>query len=686
MSESLLARTDGLTDATESRAGGFGPRARAAIYIGVLLAVNAYFVKKLFFVEFTNNMQTNAGSFMAISRFILQHWPHLGWFPWWFNGEPFENSYSPMLHLVDAAFAWITGSSVGRAYNFVTASFYVTGPVFLFLFAWRVSRFLETSFLAALLYSLFSPSVLFQAFRLDVGGWWNPWRLRVLAYWGEGPHTAALSVLPLVLLLTYWGITRRKYIWCAAAGIAIAFVALANFFGIIDLGVGCGCLILAIKATRKETAKAAALVAAIALAAWLLASPFLNPTLLRTVLKGSQSVGGDYGTRTLLANQVLLLPGFVCLWFATRRLTCYLTRFSLLFAYPFFQVVALFAIANVSVLPQPHRYSLEMEMAFSLVVAFSLRSVVLRFPAVAKGALMVVVLGLAVHQIVHYRRYAKTVIQDVDVTQTIEYKIARWLDGNMGGRRAFVSAQAGLWLNVFSDTPQMHEGHDPFNPNFAVEEGAAYSIYSGQNAGDRDAENSILWLKAFGCHAIYIPGPASQVQDKPFIHPYKFEGILPVLWHQEDDTIYAVPQRTDSLAHVVPLSAIVKRQPIHGLDTAEVAVYVAALDDASLPAAAMSWQDPDHGHIQATLRRQQALSVQTTYDKGWIAFANGKPAEVTRDGIGLSVIHADCDGPCTVDFIFDGGWERKICRALSWTIAIGGILGAFLALKMRRLY
>jgi len=56
-----------------------------------------------------------------------------------------------MLHLMDAAFVWITGSSLGRAFNFVTASFYVAGPVLLFLSVWRVSRFLETSFFAAAL-------------------------------------------------------------------------------------------------------------------------------------------------------------------------------------------------------------------------------------------------------------------------------------------------------------------------------------------------------------------------------------------------------------------------------------------------------------------------------------------------------------------------------------------------------
>ena len=682
-----MIRTSSFENSQASRPGiGLGTGARAAAYIAVLLAINAYFVEKLFLVDFTNNMQTNAGSLMAISRFILQHWPHLGWFPWWFGGEPFENTYSPMLPLVDAAFAWITGSSVPHAFNFVTALFYVAGPVCLFLFAWRVSRYLETSFCAALMFSLFSPCVLFSVFRSDAGGWWNPWRLRGLVYYGAGPQTTAVSVLPVALLLTYLAITKRTYVWCMAAGLSIVFIALTNFFGIVDLAVGCGCLILAMQGTRKETAQAVALVSGIGLAAWLLASPFLSPTLIATVLKDSQSVGGHYGVRDLLGKQALILPGFAGLWFATRRLKDYITRFSLLFGCVFGGIVALFAIANAAVLPQPHRYALEMEMGVSLVVAFSLRSWVVRWPVVLKGALIVVLAGAVLHQTVYYRRYAEILTRELDVTQTSDYKVARQLEARLGGQRAFVTGEAGFWLNVFNDTPQMHSGHDPFNPNFAVEEAATYAIYSGENAGGRDAEISILWLKAFGCHAIYFPGASSRLYVSGFTHPYKFEGILPVLWHEDDDTIYAIPQRTGSLAHVVPLSAIVKREPINGLDTGEVARYVAALEDVSLPAAEMTWQDPEHGRIRTALHAGQTLSVQITYDKGWIARANGKPADVSRDAIGLSVIHADCDGACAVDLVFDGGLERKICRALSITVAIAGILGAWVAFKHRRLY
>ena len=338
--------------------------------------------------------------------------------------------------------------------------------------------------------------------------------------------------------------------------------------------------------------------------------PLSDPHLIGTVLKNSQSVGGDYSSGGLWRSQVLILPGFVFLWFATRSLTCYLTRFSLLYAYVFFEIVALDAITPTSPCFRSRiAGSLEMEMALALAAAFSLRGLALRFPSAVRAVLVVVIVGAVVHQMGHYRQYARVIVQKLDVTKTMEYHVARWLDSRIWagiGPSSLPSPDFGS--TCLAILPRCIGGHSPFNPNYAVEEAAVYAIYSGQNAGERDAENSILWLKAYGCHAIYVPGTSSRVDGKPFEHPYKFEGVLPVLWHEEDDTIYAVPQRTESLAHVVPLSAIVKRRPIHGLDTAEVAVYVAALDDASLPPAPLVWQDPAHARIQATLHRKQVLS------------------------------------------------------------------------------
>ena len=617
---------------------------------------------------------------MAISRFILQHWPHLDWYPWWFAGEPFENSYTPLLNLIDAGFAWAVGCSTARAFNFVTAFFYIAGPFFLFVFSWRVSKRLETSFFCALIYSLFSSCVVFPVFRSDIG-FWNPWRLRVLVSYGEGPHTAVLSLLPVCLLLTYLAIDTRKYIWSVAAGAGMSILFLINAFGTVDLMVGSACLILARE--LKEIPRAVIRIVAIAAGAYLAASPFMPPSLLQTISTNSQRVDGDFSGATLLPAQCMIAAAFAAVWFATRRIPSYFSRFSVLFAFVFLAITGFYAIWNRAALPQPHRYSLEMDLAIPLALTMLARPVVLRLPHSARVAGAALLALLAIHQFVQFRHYGRSITQKIDITQTIEYKVAKAFDRKLGGLRVFAGGLAGTWLNVFSDTPQMNSGHDPFSPNW-VEQIATYSIYSSMNTGPRDAEISILWLKAFGCHAIYVPGPKSRLGAEPFIHPEKFAGVLPVLWHEEDDTIYSIPQRTKSLAHVIPAGAAVRHQPLHALDTAETTAFVAALDDAAMPLAGLIWQSPSEAQIRTVLRPGQVLSLQITYDPGWVATANGQPTSIVRDGIGFMRIHPPCDGECTVRLVFDGGLERRICRFASWTVSGAALLG-FLALGRKKL-
>ena len=59
------------------------------------------------------------------------------------------------------------------------------------------------------------------------------------------------------------------------------------------------------------------------------------------------------------------------------------------------------------------------------------------------------------------------------------------------------------------------------------------------------------WLRIYGCDAVIVSGPASEEQFKPYAYPRKFDGVLPVLWRENDVTIYAVPRRSSSLADVV---------------------------------------------------------------------------------------------------------------------------------------
>jgi hypothetical protein len=197
---------------------------------------------------------------------------------------------------------------------------------------------------------------------------------------------------------------------------------------------------------------------------------------------------------------------------------------------------------------------------------------------------------------------------------------------------------------------------------------AVFIIYTGLDAGPHDAEASIFWLKAFGAHTIYVPGPASREHYHPIANSHKFDGILPVLWHEEDDTIFGVPQRSGSMAHVIPRGAVVSRQPVNGVDLDPARAYVAALDDPSLPLARLDWTSPSRAVIDAGMIPGQLVSVQETWMQGWRATANSRPVRVFGDKLGLIVIDPNCSGPCHIDLSFGLTTEGWIVRILSLTV------------------
>jgi len=106
-------------------------------------------------------------------------------------------------------------------------------------------------------------------------------------------------------------------------------------------------------------------------------------------------------------------------------------------------------------------------------------------------------------QIWRFRQYASSSLEPLDIQTTSEYKVADWFDRHMPGERVFVPGSDAIWMNVFTDTPQISGCCDQGVSNLQSHI-ALYTIYTGQNAGARDSEISILWLKAFGAHAVAV--------------------------------------------------------------------------------------------------------------------------------------------------------------------------------------
>ena len=383
---------------------------------------------------------------------------------------------------------------------------------------------------------------------------------------------------------------------------------------------------------------------------------------------------GDYRfTLRSLSGVGVLAFGFAALWWSTRRQKAPELRFFLLFAFVLAGIVWLGLNRRIYILPQPHRYQAAMEMALSLVAVFGGARLLRRFPRLFTPVVAVFLLVCA-FQFRHDLNYAHRLIRGIDITRSGPYRVARWMDDHLRGSRVMVSAPYSFWFNDFTDTPQLHGGHEPMQPNIIMRV-AIFTIYTGTNTGARDGEISIAWLKALGAHAIYVPGPRSSGYFQPFVNPRKFEGLLPVLWREGDDTIYDLPARSLSLAHVIPAASVIRDAPINGLDTAEIERYDNALDDPTLPEAAFVWQDRHSARIQTQLQPGQAVSVQVTYTPGWHAMVNGAPQRVGHDGLGAILLEPECRGACEITLVYDGGieWRAACVASLCGLVLVAGV-------------
>ncbi|HXE64596.1 MAG TPA: hypothetical protein VN519_13720 [Bryobacteraceae bacterium] len=655
-------------------------RSRIALALGLFLfALNAWICHELFTADFVNNLLSNEAAFSSIGRFFREHPLDHSWFPWFNAGMAMEYAYQPLLPALSGLTAALTGWSDTRALHFILAFSYCCGPVTLFWLAWDWSESLSLSLTAALAYSLTSPAEwLVPVLRFFPGGHLGALRLNNLVFYGEGPHIVAVSMLPLAFLFLRRAIVRGGAVNIVVAGIAASALALTNAFGAFTVALGAISIVLALGRGVRPV-----LITGICSYLWI--SPWLPPSLILWIRRASWSTGGLFQSD---ARSHLAIPAIIVMtgltWFLTRRLRGSFERFAILIAIWMCAIpLCYFWRDRLTLVPLASRYQLELEMAISLLLGCALRWIWTRSPSAFRIALLALLTLVGLRQAIIFRRYAAVLLKPIDITKTVEYKVVDWLARNRPRERAMVSGDPEYIFNLYTDSPQLSAGHEPTAPNW-MQRVAVFIIYTGLDTGSHDAEDSIFWLKAYGAHTIYVPGPASREHYHPFPNPHKFDGILPVLWHEEDDTIFGVPQRSGSMAHVIPRDALVTRQPVNGVDLDPARAYVAALDNPSLPLARLDWTSPSRAVIDAGMAPGQLVSVQETWMQGWRATANGRPVRVFGDKLGLIVIDPNCSGPCHIDLSFGPTTEGWIVRILSLTVTFLAPLVLFVRKRASR--
>jgi hypothetical protein len=266
--------------------------------------------------------------------------------------------------------------------------------------------------------------------------------------------------------------------------------------------------------------------------------------------------------------------------------------------------------------------------------------------------------------VLSHRRYSKGDIKPVDITRTIEYQVAKWMEPNLPGWRVAAPGSIWPWLNTFSQVPQFTGGSFPTAPN-RLQLRAETEL-----AGDYGTAIQALWYKAYGVDAVIVPGRDSPEFWGPHLRGHEFDGVFPVVWDERDTRIYAVPRPVRTLAHVIPRLAVVSRTPAKLDDTAQIEAYVAAVEGASGTPATFVWLEDSRARIHATVGANQVLSVQVTYHPGWKATAGARAVPISKDALGQMILGPERPGDYDISLVYDGGLESKLCRGLSAAILL----------------
>jgi len=647
-------------------------------YVAVILAINAYVCRNLFALEFSQRMESIEGSYMSIARWAAANWSDLTWFPLWFNGMPFEKVYQPGFHFTVAGLSTLFRWTPQHAYHFLTAITYSAGALTLFWLCYAANRDRTQALLAALFYSLISPTCfLVPLIRADAVGWLSPRRYQILVHYGEGPHISAVAMIPAVILALHGAVSLRNRVWIAIAPFALAAIPLTNWPG--SMGLSMAVLAYCLSQVGLFKAMQWAVLVGTGVAAYLIASPWLPPSVIAGVVRNAQQSDGTSFGATQVWPGCILAAACVTLLMIFKRTDA--NRWLRFFAF-FALITGAVSMGREwfgwRLLPQPNRFQVEFEMAFAATVAYVLIWSARKLPTRIQIVAAVLLVGIGARQMVHYARYAQRLTEPIEITSTIEYQMAKAFEANLGNQRVFAPGNVSLWMNMFTEVPQMNGCCDQGIPNQEYRI-AVYTIYTGQNAGARDAEISLLWLRAYGANAIGVTGPNSTEFFKPYWNWKKFDGVLPELWRQGENVIYRVPRKSTDPVRVIPKSAVTPRAPENGLIIEPIQPFVTALEDPAMPAATFRWVNRHEAVIDTETSAGQVIFLQISHDAGWKAIEDGIVLPVNVDPLGMSYVEPVKRGPVQLRLVYDGGSEVQLTRVF---LGLGLLLVAVLAITL----
>jgi hypothetical protein len=632
----------------------------------LLAAITAWMILPLFHLDYMDRWISMESTYIGDARFLAEHWPHPRWQPDWYGGARFDYFFPPVMRYATAMTVRTFSMLPARAYHLCCAMFYCLGIVSVYLLI-RVARRSRMAAWAGALCTLLVSPVLLLIPRLYVAGWHRaPQRIVLLTQWGEGPHMAALAMLPLALACTWLAFERHRPAALAGAGFFSAAVLSSDYYGATALLLFFFILLWSFWITHQETAVFGR-AAAIVVLTWGLTAVWLVPSTLRVTLQNLNLVSQPSTTWSIWILLAVVV-GYLLVSdrFARGRREHVWTVF-VTGCLPIFGVYVLAnEYSTFRIAGDPSRLVPELELALVLAAAG-----LISWPAHRAGKAAVVTIAVLVlaSAAPYIRRHNVLFPRDAQFEQRPEYQLQEWIRAHMPGARAFVAGSVRLWYDTWHDLAQLCGGSD-VGINNGIVVAAQWQVLLSDNA-----DVSVEWMRALGVDAIVVNGKDSKEMYHDFQHPEKFAGKLPVLIdNHQGDAIYGVTRRFPGIARVVDRARLDAIPPFgREPDIEKLRAYDAVVEQGPDAPATVEWQSSDSFRAHATLQPGQALLVQQSWDPAWRASSAAGTVALRRDPMGFIVADSPA-GEQDIAFTFTLPFENAAGRAITLA-ALAALVG-----------
>jgi len=615
--------------------------------IGILI-LNFVLVYPIFFSAYTHFLGSFEAAYISEARFISNNFPHLSYNPLWHLGFPFYLFYNPLLPFLISGFHFLTNLDFSYLYRILTGFSYIAAPLTLYLFVKYLTRKEFPAVLAALAFS--TPTNFFVWLAPNI---WEdiktygfvPWKLIGLTVYGQGPHIIALALIPLACLFFLHTLKYPNLKYYVLTGITTAAVALTHWPSFIILILMQGVLLFSEILLGQTLRKIKT-----AFFAWLLtyglAAFWLNPAFLAR----SYTLGGE----EVLANWAKLIPiSFVVvpvtipilfLIFDRRpRLQPFLVAL-LWFLIPFLLIVT-YNIYGKALVPKPDFLTPELGMASAILLAVVLTiftTVFLhlltfklneRVYHIANLSSFVFIIGVFIYLASSSSSSSlKLTKGHQNIKETPVYQATQHLDKERETGRVLSFGDSSLWLNVFSNLPQV-DGFSELGNNHPFWEKGAEEVRKS-----KDPETVLAWFSALNVKYLVVPKGESQ----------KYEGFLEKDVEIGDLALFHVPLKNPSLVKIVNTTKV-EGFPFDGLPAGEagsekgIKEYQELIEENPVPEVT-DWPKNNQLKIDTHLEENQGIVVQTAWDKGLFASLNGQRLKVQKDPLGFVYLKPEESG------------------------------------------